>query len=94
MTTGFAIAGQADPALVRQARPQAPFGVERVAAWSVPAFALAGLVLTHLEPDPAFTGSDGDLDELVVALAALVEDGRRAAQTVPPTDGDGGGVSR
>ncbi|MGN8244480.1 TetR/AcrR family transcriptional regulator [Cellulomonas soli] len=78
MTTGFVIAAQADPALVHGTQQQAPFGARRTAAWSVPTFALAGLVLSHLEPDPG--APDVDAARLLEELTGLVEQGRLVAQ--------------
>lgn len=76
-TTGFAVAALADPDLVTATTPLAPFGTTRTADWSVPVLTLTGLVLNHLEQDPA--ASPPDAEGIARALPALVDAGRRAA---------------
>lgn len=78
-STGFAVSALADPGLVRATRPLAPFGSTRTAPWSVPALTLAGIVLTHLEPDP--DAPVPTLDDLTTGLRALIDAGAQAAAT-------------
>lgn len=76
-TTGFAVAALADPDLVAATTPLAPFGTTRTADWSVPVLTLTGLVLNHLEPDPA--GPPLDPAAVSRALQSLVDAGQTAA---------------
>lgn len=76
-TTGFVLAGLAEPELVTASVHASPFGSPRAASWTVPTLALTTLVLAHVAPDP--DAAQPDVDELSAALLALVEAGARAA---------------
>ena len=78
---GFVIALQTDPGLLAATREVAAYGSSRAAAWSVPAYVLAGLVLQHLEPDPDARVLPAG--ELLAGLATIVESGATAAAAVP-----------
>jgi AcrR family transcriptional regulator len=57
--TGFVVASLAGSEPVAQRFPARPFGAAREAEWTSAALAIAGLLITHLEPDPA-VGGDWD----------------------------------
>ncbi len=79
-SVGFVIATQSDPALLTARRVVAAFGSSRAAAWSEPVYAMTGLVLQHLELDPAARVLSAD--ELRAGLADVVEVGAVAAAAV------------
>lgn len=68
-TTGFLVAGLAEPELLTGRTTMAAHGSTRPAAWSVPELALTGIVLGWVERDPAAGGVD-DLPERVRGLVA------------------------
>ncbi|WP_307844724.1 TetR/AcrR family transcriptional regulator [Actinotalea solisilvae] len=78
-TNGFMVAALADPGLVHDTRPLAPYGSRRTAEWSVPVLALTGIVLGHLEEDPG--ASVPPPDALVTGLRGLVAVGAEAADS-------------
>lgn len=88
---GFVVAALTDPGLVTATRPIAAYGSSSPAPWSVPAYALTGLVLAHLEPDPDAAAPAPDA--LVAGLAALVAAGQAAADAAEETEGFGARVS-
>ncbi len=79
---GFVVTAQSDPALLATTRTVAAYGSARAAAWSEPVYAMTGLVLQHLEPDPAARVRSPD--ELRAGLADIVEVGAAAAAEVGP----------
>jgi AcrR family transcriptional regulator len=79
-SVGFVVASQSDPSLLTATRDAAAYGSSRTAAWSVPVYAMTGLVLQHLEPDPAAAALPAD--EVLAGLAGIVEEGADAAAAV------------
>jgi len=79
-SVGFVVAAQSDPSLLATTRDAAAYGSSSVAAWSVPAFAMTGLVLQHLEPDPDTRQLPAA--ELLAGLARIVGEGADAAAAV------------
>jgi len=53
MMTGLIVKALARPEIATDALPMRPFGSTRAADWTLPAHHLAGVLLGHLEPDPA-----------------------------------------
>lgn len=55
MMTGLIVKALARPEIVTDAVPMSPFGSTRTADWTLPTHHLTGVLLGHLEPDPAIT---------------------------------------
>jgi len=55
MMTGLIVKALARPEIVTDAVPMSPFGSTRTANWTLPTHHLTGVLLGHLEPDPAIT---------------------------------------
>jgi AcrR family transcriptional regulator len=79
-SVGFVVAAQSDPSLLSTTRDAAAYGSSSVAAWSVPVYAMTGLVLQHLEPDPGARRLPAA--ELLAGLARIVGEGADAAAAV------------
>ena len=77
---GFVVAALADPHLVHDTRPLAPYGSTRTADWSVPELMLAGIVLAHLQDDPEAPVPTPA--SLASELPGLVAAGAEAAESV------------
>lgn len=77
-SVGFVVAAQSDPGLLTATRAVAGYGSSRAAAWSVPVYAMTGLVLQHLEPDPDARALPAE--DLLAGLAGIVEVGAAAAE--------------
>lgn len=69
LMTGFVAELGARPQLLTDTFRMASYGADE-RAWTVPAFALTGLVLSYIEPDPGITWDDA---QLTLAHAALEE---------------------
>ena len=69
LMTGFVAELGARPQLLTDTFRMASYGADE-RAWTVPAFALTGLVLSYLEPDPDVIWDDA---QLALAHAALEE---------------------
>jgi AcrR family transcriptional regulator len=91
-SVGFVVAAQSDPALLVTTRTTAAYGSSRAAAWSEPVYVLTGLVLQHLEPNPAARVLSAE--ELRAGLADIVEVGAAAAAAVEPASPDQGRAVR
>lgn len=79
MMTGILIRAHADPTWLDERTDLRPFGSSRVAAWSEPELHLAGVFLSHLEPDPGIVWDPARIVESIAGLSARV-DAARAAQ--------------
>lgn len=55
MMTGLIVKALARPEIVTDAVPMSQFGSTRTADWTLPTHHLTGVLLGHLEPDPAIT---------------------------------------
>ena len=76
-SVGLVVAGQSDPGLLTATRDAAAYGSSRTAPWSVPTYAMTGLVVQHLEPDPGARPLPAD--QLMAGLAGIVDVGAEAA---------------
>ncbi len=72
MMTGFVVKIGSQPNLLTDTFTLAAYGAREL-TWTVPSFALTGLVLSYLEPDPAADWGPDGIEGFHDALAEIVE---------------------
>lgn len=83
LMTGFVVKIGAQPGLLVDSFRLAAFGA-RPLSWTVPGFALTGLVLSYLEPDPEVVWDAGQVARFQTTLAEIADVLRDAWEVADP----------
>jgi len=86
MMTGLVVKALARPEIATDTLQMRPFGSTRSAGWTLPAYHLAGVLLSHLEPDPAVQWDSKQRRTSVETITGVLN----ALQEMRPSDVSGG----